>query len=355
MQRMEMVNTGKNVNCRERLTGIGFIRAVCAVGIILYHYSCHSASAFKMVYVYPNAKWGDTLVTVFFVLSGAMLFYNYESIDSLKVFYYKRLKALLPAFYIGYLFCYLENVFASGRFFYAGPPWKFVETLFAMDGYLRYREPDNYYIIGEWFLGAIIMLYLLYPLILWVLKKSVLVSSVIIVAFYIWGMASKVFVIEHIRNMFSCILSLYVGMLMIKYKDLILEKARLAVVSVIIILVWYFVKIPIHINISTQLVGFSLFIVLYHMGRAVEKYHIFRRVFSELGNLSYPIFLLQHRIILKMLGVFNPIAPWKVCIWNFAAVLLTIVYAKALSVIVNAVLKSKCYCSIEKRLMGNRQ
>lgn len=36
-------------------------------------------------------------------------------------------------------------------------------SLLGMDGYFQYRGP-NYYLIGEWFFGAIVFLYILYPL-----------------------------------------------------------------------------------------------------------------------------------------------------------------------------------------------
>lgn len=82
---METRNCGK-----EKILGIEFVRAVCAIGIIIYHYFCHSVGDFKFLFKTANSDWGSMFVTAFFVISGAVLYYNYPKVESLRVFYYKR-------------------------------------------------------------------------------------------------------------------------------------------------------------------------------------------------------------------------------------------------------------------------
>lgn len=85
-------------NNKEQIKGISFARALCAIGIVIFHYFCHSNGTFKFLYTSANAGWGEMFVTTFFAISGAVLYYNYPSIQNTKKFYLKRLKAIFPYF-----------------------------------------------------------------------------------------------------------------------------------------------------------------------------------------------------------------------------------------------------------------
>lgn len=150
----------------ERIASIEFIRAVCALGIIAFHVSCYTApEAAKLLHTHSNGDFGGIFVGIFFLISGGMLYRNNRDIPSLKRFYFKRWKSIFPMFYITWLYYYLDNVIRTGTPFYGGKPWALVLTLLGLDGYLAYRI-DGYYIVGEWFLGAIVLLYALYPVFL---------------------------------------------------------------------------------------------------------------------------------------------------------------------------------------------
>ena len=63
--------------------------------------------------------------------------------------------------------------------------WTFILTLIGMDGYLCPVVP-NYYFLGEWFLGCIILLYILFPVLrLLLLKTNTYVAIAIIGVVYI--------------------------------------------------------------------------------------------------------------------------------------------------------------------------
>ena len=146
----------------ERILGIEFTRALCAIGIIIYHYFGLSAGTFKFLYTTANDDWGNMFVTTFFCISGAVLYYNYPKVNSYKTFYFKRWKSIFPAFYLAYLLFYAFTSFQQHNLFYAGNPIKFIFTILGLDGFFLYRI-GTYYQVGEWFLGAIILLYVLYP------------------------------------------------------------------------------------------------------------------------------------------------------------------------------------------------
>lgn len=328
-------------NKAEKIEGINFIRALCAVGIICHHYSTHSASSFKLFYTHAAGSWGDVFVTVFFILSGGMLYYNHAKINSLKEFYFKRFTSIFPAFYISFLFFYIENIFAHGEVFYLGAPWKLLLSLAGMDGYLNYAIP-NYYILGEWFLGALILLYLLYPLLLLLINKLDLIFTIILFVILIWENFSSIFAIDPFRNLISCMFSFWMGMLLFKYRD-ILYKKSLIIISLIVFLLLYFVPIPFNGYILEHFMGAALFVLLYHAGAKIVKIKGVSSVINEIGRLSYPIFLLQHIIIGKILSFRNPVSGIKSMCLMVITILMTIIYAKALSVIAKSVTSSTLF------------
>lgn len=340
---------------KERLMGFDFIRTVCAVGIIIYHYFCHTSSDFRPLYHYQNGgNWGSTFVTAFFVISGAVLYLNYhEKLGgrSLKEFYYKRWKALFPMFYIGYAFFYVEKIFDTGSVFWGGNRCLLVQSLFGMDGYLHYIWPDNYYLIGEWFFGAIVLLYLLYPVLLWFFRKNVWIVTGVLWALF----GVTLFVIDDFTNVISCILSFESGMLIIYYRKYLLQKKMIGVAALGGLLAVVCVDLHLQWNIAVHLAGICLFFVLYYLGQFLEQLPVCSKVIKELGgNLSFPIFLVQHIVVLKVQGVRNPTAPGRVLVMICIAVVLSILYAKVLSLVSKAVTGSEVFRRFEAWILKGR-
>ena len=155
-------------NIKTKLIMVDFARACSTIGIIIFHYFDNfKNSSYIFLYRTKNSHWGTMLVTVFFAISGMVLYHNYSYIHSFKSFYFKRWKSIFPAYYLCFLFFFTRNVIKMKKVFYKGNKISLLFTLFGMDGYFDYLM-KTYYLIGQWFLGAIIIIYLLYPLILYI-------------------------------------------------------------------------------------------------------------------------------------------------------------------------------------------
>ena len=98
----------------------------------------------------------------------------------------------------------------------------FFFSLIGLDGYLSYRI-TTYFIVGEWFLGAIIIIYALYPLLLWFLNKNIFLTYCIMGFSYFIIYKTNIFMIIKEINLITCINSFYFGMISIKYKRFFLE------------------------------------------------------------------------------------------------------------------------------------
>ncbi len=335
-----------------RLFGIDFARSICALIIIAFHFSGYSASEIKILHVTATSGWGNIAVTAFFVISGMVLYRGYPTIPSLKVFWFKRWKSIFPMFYICFLYYYLENVFQTRTFFYGPSPVTLLFSLFGMDGYLLYRFP-NYYIIGEWFLGAIVILYLLYPIILWITRKHGFIMPVILATGYYIMLGTDIFIIDTFRNIITCMTSFYLGIAAMKHYKLFFQNIMFFIICSFVFLIMTFVTLPINLGrggvIIEQIQGFSFIIMIIQIGEWI-KLPTVRRLFSWISNISFPIFLFQHKIILKVLGVNNPTDALETIGMLLVTILLTIICAKTLFVINKSIVNSKGFIAIENRL-----
>lgn len=346
---------------KKRLSSIEFVRAVCAIGIVVFHLSCHVTGSFKLFFDYANGMWGDATVMLFFMMSGAMLYLNNKETPSLKVFYYKRAKSIYPAFYISYLVFFLWDVFKSGHFFFRPDvsPFTMLLTLFGLDGYLLYAIP-NYYILGEWFLGALVLLYLVYPALANGISKRPKVTTFVVTLLYAWILIYNVFEIRLFRNFFSCLFSFYLGMLLFKHKK-ILENPVTFAVSSAVMLVLALVKLPFIAdypalqNLTEHVMGLCMFISLMWIGEFLTRAKLLRVIFEKLGALSYPIFLVQHQIIMIVLTKYTPIG-----VKDYTAVLavilaITLVSAAALKFMTDRFVKSDTFAALEGCILGKNK
>ena len=337
----------------KRLLNLDFIRALCAIGIICYHFSCHCNCGFKIAYKTPNYYIGDCIVTIFFILSGYSLYHNDSKIDRIGSFYYKRWKSIFPTFYIAYFFNFMLNVFVSRRFFYLkgiAPSWTLILSILGIDGYFSYIMP-NYYILGDWFLGAIIILYLLYPIILYFTERRPFLTSLVILGAMLWVIFYNCFEIDPFRNIISCIFSFYVGILLRKYHKII-ENEYVGIISIILFIVFHFVAIKnANYQIVIHLAGIYSFIALYWIGKIVMKNRRCKSIVLKGSRLSYSIFLLQHVIIVKVLELYNPVSVTMSLLLLLATIILTIISAWILNAISTKLKKSDAFSDFEKMIL----
>lgn len=342
---------------QKKIPGITFTRSMCAIGIIIYHYSCHTQNGAKILYTTQSGSWGVILVTAFFIISGMVMYHNYENIPSLREFYYKRWKSIYPAFYLCFAYYFLQNVFYAKKLFYGPHPATLLLTLLGMDGYFLYMIP-NYYIVGEWFLGAIIILYLLYPLILWLMKKTdARLIFVLLLVTELLVSNAPFLKVSPTRSQVTCLFSFYIGIMLRKYSGFFSKKIFLFISLAVFSVMYFFpVSFPL-INagnvIVNQIQGLTLFCILMHAGKVVMNYSVPRKVFDEIGKISYPIYLLQHNIVMKVLGSFDPHNVLKEILLIAITIMLTVIYAKVVSVVVKSVLNSHIFQKAESRILKN--
>jgi len=340
-----------NTQKKERLPGIVFARALCSIGIVIHHFFIHSQSPARILYTTANSLWGFIFVTCFFAISGAVLYYNYRN-PSLKIFFYRRWKSIFPPFYLVFLYFHIGDALKRKKFFYKGEPWKMLLTLTGMDGLFFYKY-GGYYKVGEWFLGAIVILYLVYPLLQKVMDWNRFVLPVVLAIGTIWVQQSKFFEIEKTRNVITCITSFYFGMVAIKYKDFFLKDRIVGAVALIINLFLYFLKMPDLVCIQ-QAQGITLFIAAVQIGDYVMRLKVLEYIFAELSSLSFGVFLVHHETIYAFNVYTNPPYLTEAFFMLFLNLATSFIASKVLNLTVNCLLHNKIFKFLDGLIEGKK-
>lgn len=327
----------------KRIEQADFIRTISTLGIFYFHFWSKSVTNHLVPFTLPslpNFTLGSLFVTVFFMLSGAMLYYTTQGKPfSMTRFYQRRFLGIFPAFYLAFFPLHLKTALEYGTFFYKGNPKLFLLSLFGMDGYLNYRIP-TYYQVGEWFLGALILLYVLYPLLYHSIKQHALSASVIILLLYSSAFSETLFQINSFQNLFSCLLSFWLGMLLMKYQVHALENRKLGWSCGVVLLFLLFVKLPLNTNLLAHIGGFACFCFLYTLAPCFSSKKFFRSFFCTCSTLSYPFYLVHHVILSVILNRVQGPVPWsRLVIFFFITLAITLAAAFVLHIILTCIKK----------------
>lgn len=176
---------------KARLFYLDFIRAIAVILILLTHYNAiflytNPQMMDKIVVTYriANLYIGDFGVSLFFIISGAALMYVYQEKCNLFNFYRKRFSSIYPMFWITFTIFFMIAVIVFKQNYSMIGAKRFIFTVVGFDSYLVSVTP-TFYTIGEWFLGAIIILYVLFPIFRWIVNTIPKCGIAIIMGTYI--------------------------------------------------------------------------------------------------------------------------------------------------------------------------
>lgn len=325
----------------SRIPELDLVRVIAMLLVVTYHFGMeYRANGFDVanfLCVTVNYDFGNVAVTLFLLLSGALLFRKYgdSSVGSLKKFYAVRARAIYPPFWIMNLyvvFSLVRHQVSDGSPFFAGNPLKLLLTVTGFDGYVRMFGFENYYFCGDWFIGGIVLLYLLFPLLVWTYKKCRMLLLAVLAVGY--GLQYLLVTLVHssldFRTVFSILpftlmLKFVLGFFVMEYLHL-LRKKCVAVLSLILVLVLSLVNLPgiLNLDFFGTLCGVCLFPVILSAGSVLLKKKFFQKGFSRLAPMAYCVFLIQHVAInWSLLGLGKMFARmgWNVNAWNGFALL----------------------------------
>lgn len=301
---------------KERVLYLDLIRIICFLMVTSFHFSV-AVNTFGIgadVEFYQgivHIVWGPIAVSCFFMVSGASLIYRYGKDEfSLKEFYKKRFFGLYPLFWLAYLFAFLD-FFYRVKSMPGGPKSHFLLSVIAMDGYFNEWIP-TFYMIGEWFLGVIVVLYLLFPLYRMAMRKCryilpavFFIASVVLIYHNPFPMVAE-------KNPIMCSMYFTLGMLIEMLRENKNKRAvRLgrrigaAVGAVLIIAVYAAERMGYRFNSYHVIfvVSVSLYVIVMEVAEWVKSERV-KGLISTIGKHSYAYFLLHHVFLYKYLPNF---------------------------------------------------
>lgn len=152
--------------------GLDLVRLGALLPVLCYHFCIEAARlGFAVPTVFIGramADWVEVGLAWFFLLSGAALCLQWQGRFRWRPYLVGRAAAMYPAFWLGFgaLFLYGEVLHGNNAQI---PRWRVIFSVLGLDGYLA-PVTQTFYKIGEWFLGVILLLYLLFPLLLWCME-----------------------------------------------------------------------------------------------------------------------------------------------------------------------------------------
>lgn len=155
-------------NVKPYFDALSGIRVLCALTVVLHH---------TLLYFNPSSQLltfqlGDGAVTLFFVLSGFVMYYCYgqQKTFDLKEYYKYRFIRIFPLYWVSLL---LFFIFVGSAHFWMVNP-SILQTLLAFFGIQSFIPYPRYYFainpVG-WFVSAEIFLCVVFPFLVFSLKR----------------------------------------------------------------------------------------------------------------------------------------------------------------------------------------
>ena len=179
---------------REIIKGLDLCKCLSALLILLYHFGVERLTAGfsspSFAAAPQFARWIEIACDLFFLTSGFSLWLGWGEGGKLSAYAKKRALAIYPMFWTGFfaLFFYGEILHGNNREI---PRWRLLFSVLGLDGYLS-QWTLTFYKIGEWFLGCLIVLYGVFPLLAWLMRRPrgrKLLAAVCVCLWAFWPLA----------------------------------------------------------------------------------------------------------------------------------------------------------------------
>lgn len=293
----------------KRRYELDIIRTLAFLMIFLFHFNLMVQSfsiqtSFKLIVKTKSQTLGLIGVGLFLILSGYVLVNSFErSGKKLSTFYKKRFFSIFPLFYAAYFIVYLWFDIPSGHLLSKNMIW----SVIGMDGFLSMRGVTTSYRVGEWYMGVILIYYLIFPLLYYAIKKAPLIFGVGLLVFYALFIPFYPFPFDQgcsvLVRLPEFVLGIYFAMYVKKVNAL---TACLGGVIFIALTFWEYPWCVMHGNLIATI---GLFFGLYKLCSLIpapkensgRRFHPIAFVINTISKYSFAMYLFHHVIQQQML------------------------------------------------------
>lgn len=291
----------------KRIKYFDLLRVVCFSFIIFYHMmiqlqinGVYPAEKLSPFFSNANMHIATLAVAVFFMLSGASLAYTTKDQFRLIDFYKKRFIRLLIPFYIVVIVYalvlaifdpYTKLVHLAGV-----PKWRIVFTMLGLDEWVSMHNKATFSLgIGEWFLGALLILYVLFPLFRFLMLKNSKVffataTLIYLIIIYTYSSDVPVHMSLYLKG-YEFMIGMLFGFYFHKFNE------KWMVVTLPIVLFFFISPIALPINGALKItVLAAAFFMSFSYLETILNRHEFKPI-AVLSKYSYELFLVHHAVI----------------------------------------------------------
>ena len=203
-------------------------------------------------------------------------------------------------FYLAYFgaICFIAVSANGGNPFGPIPKIRFLLSLIGMDGYLNTWFP-TFYLVGEWFFGLIVILYLLFPLLrAGVRKQPALTAGAALALFFLaLFLLPEELPFGPFRNVFLRIPEFLFGMIFAKIFSEKKMPAVMPAVAVVLLFASGVLRDVLPRPIVLLLTGMSVYSILYFIFSKFRYGKGSARIFKTAAVYTYPVYLLHHFVM----------------------------------------------------------
>ncbi|MFW5734707.1 MAG: acyltransferase family protein [Oceanidesulfovibrio sp.] len=353
---------------RKRIFYLDVVRSVAITMVIAIHYNLNMAiqgllpgDVATLAEVFNGH--GVIVQSLFVALSGAALMLVYgkrEGNIAWGDYARKRFLSIYPLFWVTYLTLYIIRTVQKGHLMFSDMPlYRYLFTITAFDGWLQpvIKTP---YMIGEWFLAFILILYCFFPLLLAIYRRSP--AAMMVFAFLVACIPMLYEPAQLGMSLYTSPLArlfeFAFGMLFIMhYEDGVSRRQGIAA-AVLLAIVYNIPEGP-WVFPQNAVLGMLWFTVISWVSRALEQNVMVRNFFFWTSLYSYGAFLFHHYFLQYYLprhGL-EPANSWQFLLYGLA--LTAFIYGvgylltKLTGVLVKLVLHMKPSRSRERVGAGN--
>lgn len=293
----------------KRIWFLDIIRVIAFSLIIFYHMTVQLAldgicdmNNITPLFLNKNLHIATLGVSLFFMISGAGLMLESSQTFHLKEYLEKRFIRIFIPFYIVYIgvlciklvCCDLNDIFLPGV-----PLYRVVYTVFAVDTYLSTCGILTFTLgIGEWFLGCIVIIYILFPILRMCIKKYPIFTFGVATIYYLLIVYFYFFELPPIHmNFLTKIYNFVLGMFIIQYWGKIKKRTLIVTLPLIGIFIWSPIYIPVSDELKTTILAVAVFLAVMQIEKFVSKSSITQKGLSAFRYVHYELFLVHHVII----------------------------------------------------------
>lgn len=293
---------------KQRLFYLDWVRALATIMIVITHFNNPYLTRLPP---FPNSPFGiylgDLGVSQFLIISGAALMLTYGDQDrlDLKTFYWKRFKSIYPMFWLAFIianaYLFIVN---HGTVAARAPKRSLILSLIGMDGYLTNAGLATFYTLGEWFLGFIVLYYLIFPILRYGVMRRPWLTAIIVLTLYAGTLTLHPQIGRMPENLLltTRLPELVFGMYYIRYAKTVAHPV--AIVCLIFLTIQQITGLA-QGDVAVTLVGIACFLTLVWISRWIDHRAV-KIVVGSIAKYSYAIFLVHHQVINQVYSAVLP-------------------------------------------------